>query len=129
MALAIVLIGWLTLQAIPIDILPVFKSPATQTLTFYRGMPAENMEKAITNRMERGTAQAAGTARLESRSIQGVSVIRSYFQADTDPAGALTPNQRAGDARSAHAAAGNLAAGDHAVRSDRYRAGLPGRTG
>lgn len=90
MALAMLLVGWLTLLRIPRDILPVFKSPATQTLTFYRGMPAENMEKAITNRMERGTAQASGMARLESRSIQGVSVVRNYFQTDADPDGALT---------------------------------------
>jgi multidrug efflux pump subunit AcrB len=69
MGVALLLVGWLTLQRIPIDILPIFNTPATQTLTFYRGMPAENMEKAITNRMERGTSQAAGMARIESRSI------------------------------------------------------------
>ncbi|HWA97781.1 MAG TPA: efflux RND transporter permease subunit, partial [Pirellulales bacterium] len=90
MAAALALLGYLTLGRIPIDILPVFKSPATQTLTFYRGMPAEDMEKSITNRMERGTAQASGTARLESRSIQGVSVIRSYFQPDSDRSESLT---------------------------------------
>src|SRR3569833_3064704 len=90
MALALLLLGYLTLKAIPIDILPVFKSPAVQTLTFYRGMPAEDMEKSITNRMERGTAQASGTERMESRSMQGVSVIRSYFLSDADPSGALT---------------------------------------
>src|ERR1043166_4031146 len=82
MALSLLLVGSLTLQRIPIDILPVFKSPAVQTLTFYRGLPAEDMEKSITSRMERGTAQASGTARLESRSIVGVSVVRSYFQTD-----------------------------------------------
>jgi multidrug efflux pump subunit AcrB len=90
MGLALLVVGYLAMQEIPIDILPVFKSPATQTLTFYRGMPAEDMEKSITNRMERGTAQASGTARLESRSIQGVSVIRNYFQTEADPDGALT---------------------------------------
>ncbi len=90
MGFALLLLGGLTLTRIPIDILPVFKSPATQTLTFYRGMPAEDLEKSITNRMERGTAQASGTARLESRSIQGVSVIRSYFQPDSERSEALT---------------------------------------
>ncbi|HEY5311156.1 MAG TPA: efflux RND transporter permease subunit [Pirellulales bacterium] len=90
MALAILLIGSLTLLRIPIDILPVFNSPAVQTLTFYRGLPAQDMEKSITSRMERGTAQASGTARVESRSIVGVSVVRSYFQTGVDPDGALT---------------------------------------
>ncbi len=32
----------------PVDILPVFRSPAVQTLVFYGGMPAANIEKNIT---------------------------------------------------------------------------------
>ena len=67
--LTIVVIGVLTLFSIPIDILPVNRSPAVQVLTFYNGMPATEIEKDITNRMERWTGQAAGTARQESRSI------------------------------------------------------------
>ena len=90
MALAILVLGGLTLQKIPIDILPVFKAPAVQVLTFYGGMPAEGMEKDITNRMERWVGQANGMARQESRSIVGASIVRNYFQTDADPNGALT---------------------------------------
>src|SRR5271155_4187926 len=90
MALAILLMGGLTLQEIPIDILPVFKSPAVQVLTFYGGMPAEGMEKDITNRMERWVGQANGLLRQESRSIVGASIVRDYFRGDVDPNGALT---------------------------------------
>ena len=75
---------------IPIDILPVFKSPAVQTLTFYGGMSANSIANDITNRMERWTGQANGTARQESRSIIGASIVRNYFQGDVDPNGALT---------------------------------------
>ncbi len=75
---------------IPIDILPVYKSPAVQVLTFYGGMPATNVENDITNRMERWTGQAAGTARQESRSIVGASIVRNYYRGDIDPNGALT---------------------------------------
>jgi multidrug efflux pump subunit AcrB len=92
MALTMLLLGGLILynQMIPIDILPVFKSPAVQALTFYTGMPASSIENDITNRMERWTGQAAGTARQESRSIVGASIVRNYFQGDVDPNGALT---------------------------------------
>lgn len=90
MALAVLVMGGLTLQWIPIDILPVFKNPAVQILTFYGGMPAVGMEKSITNRMERGTGMASGVARQESRSIVGVSLVRNYFQSSIDPSGALT---------------------------------------
>lgn len=89
-ALTLVVLGALTLTSIPIDILPVFKSPAVQVLTFYGGMPAEGMEKDITNRMERWAGQANGIKAQESRSIVGASVVRNYFHDDVDPNGALT---------------------------------------
>src|SRR4051794_34128406 len=88
--LTVLVIGVLAITQVPIDILPAFKSPAVQVLTFYGGMPAANIENGITNRMERWTGQAAGTARQESRSIVGASIVRNYYREDTDPNGALT---------------------------------------
>src|SRR5271169_4929955 len=90
MALTLMLLGVLSLTMIPIDILPVFKSPAVQTLTFYGGMSANSIANDISNRMERWTGQANGTSRQESRSIIGASIVRNYFQGDVDPNGALT---------------------------------------
>ncbi len=86
----VIILGVISVRSIPIDILPVFKSPAVQVLTFYSGMPAESVEKDITSRMERWTGQAAGTTRQESRSIVGASIVRNYYRSDTDPNGALT---------------------------------------
>ncbi|MBS0205516.1 MAG: efflux RND transporter permease subunit [Planctomycetes bacterium] len=88
--LTLMILGGLSFRAIPIDILPVFNSPAVQVLTFYGGMPAISVEKDITNRMERWTGQAAGTKRQESRSIVGASIVRNYYHEGTDQAGALT---------------------------------------
>jgi len=87
--LTILVIGVLCLMVIPIDILPIFKAPAVQVLTFYSGMPATAVEKDITNRLERWTGQAANMSRQESRSIIGASVVRNYFQSSADPNGAL----------------------------------------
>jgi multidrug efflux pump subunit AcrB len=90
-SLTIIVLGVLaTFFWIPIDILPVFKSPAVQVLTFYGGMPPNEMEKDITNRMERWTGQADGIKRQDSRSMSGASIIRNYFQDGVDPNGALT---------------------------------------
>ena len=83
--LAIVIIGGLCLTLIPLDILPIYRSPAVQVLTFYDGMSATSVENDITARMERWSGQAAGTARQESRSIVGASIIRNYYTDDTDP--------------------------------------------
>jgi multidrug efflux pump subunit AcrB len=88
--LAIVVLGGLSAYSIPIDILPVFKSPAVQTLVFYSGMPAASIEKNITARLERGVGQASGGRRLESRSIVGISIVRNYFRSNVDRSGALT---------------------------------------
>lgn len=90
MSLTIAVIGLLAMATIPVDILPVFKSPAVQTLTFYTGMPADGVANDITNRMERWVGQASGTKLQESRSIVGASIVRNYFQNDVDPNGALT---------------------------------------
>ena len=61
-SLTIIVLGVLALWHIPVDILPVFTSPAVQALTFYGGMPPNEMEKDITNRMERWTGQTRPTA-------------------------------------------------------------------
>lgn len=86
----ILVLGLLSLWNIPIDILPVFKAPAVQVITYYQGMPASSIEKTITNRIERWVNQAPGANLVQSKSIPGVSVVRVYFRDDTDPTAALT---------------------------------------
>src|SRR5262249_31580710 len=71
-------------------ILPVFKAPAVQVLTYYPGMPASSVEKTITNRIERWVNQAPGARLVESKSVPGVSVVKIYFRDDIDPNSALT---------------------------------------
>src|SRR5207249_8441095 len=85
LALAILVIGLTAISKLPTDILPTFKTPAVQILTFYPGMPAEIMEKDITTRLERWTGQANGVARQESKSMVGVTVVRDFFREDVDP--------------------------------------------
>src|SRR6266852_2806085 len=89
LALAILVIGLTAISKLPTDILPTFKAPAVQVVTFYPGMPAEVMEKDITTRLERWTGQSAGIARQESRSMIGVSIVKDFFHEGVDPAGAI----------------------------------------
>ncbi|HZZ73375.1 MAG TPA: efflux RND transporter permease subunit [Pirellulales bacterium] len=90
LALLILVMGFVAISGIAVDILPVFKAPAVQVMTYYGGMPTTSIEKTITNRIERWTNQATGCERVESKSIQGVSVVRLYFHDDVDPNKALT---------------------------------------
>src|SRR3990172_11384365 len=80
--LAVVIIGVTAILRIPTDILPLFKTPAVQILTFYPGMPAEIMEKDITSRLERWTGQSNGIVRQEAKSMVGVSVVKDFFRED-----------------------------------------------
>ncbi len=88
-ALFIMVLGSLAIVSIPVDILPAFKVPAVQVLTFYNGMPARSVERTMTDRVERWVNQSPGAANVESRSVTGVSVVRVYFREGTDPNGAL----------------------------------------
>src|SRR3989441_4066654 len=89
-ALAIFVIGATAISKLPTDILPTFKTPAVQVVTFYPGMPAEVMEKDITTRLERWTGQSNGIARQEAKSMVGVSVVKDFFREDIDPNTAMS---------------------------------------
>jgi multidrug efflux pump subunit AcrB len=86
----LIVLGALSIARIPVDILPVFRAPAVQVITYYQGMPAASIEKTITNRIERWVNQAPGASRVESKSIPGVSIVRVHFRDDIDPTAALT---------------------------------------
>src|SRR5262245_5534777 len=90
LALIIVVLGGIALASIPVDVLPVFKAPAVQVLTYFNGMPARSIERTITDRIERWVNQAPGVRQVESRSVVGVSVVKLYFQDEVDPTSALT---------------------------------------
>jgi CzcA family heavy metal efflux pump len=90
LALAILVIGLTAISKLPTDILPTFKTPAVQILTFYPGMPAEVMEKDITTRLERWTGQSNGIARQEAKSMVGVSIVKDFFREDVDPNTAMS---------------------------------------
>lgn len=88
--LAIALLGTTVVKRMPVDILPIFKTPAVLIMTLYPGMPAEVMERDVTTRLERWTGQANGIARQESKSMIGVSVLKDYFRPDIDPNTAMS---------------------------------------
>jgi multidrug efflux pump subunit AcrB len=90
LCLMIVALGALALLRIPIDILPVFKAPAVQVITYFQGMPSSSIEKTITSRVERWVNQAEGAANVESKSVVGVSVVKIFFRDDQDANKALT---------------------------------------
>jgi len=90
LALTILVIGLMAIFQLPTDILPTFKTPAVQIVTFYPGMPAEVMEKDIMTRLERWTGQSNGIARQEAKAMIGVCVVKDFFREDIDPNTAMS---------------------------------------
>lgn len=79
-ALAVVVVGVVAGARIPADLLPQFKTPAVQIVTFYPGMAPEVVEGDITSRLERWTGQSVGIERQESKSLLGVSIVKDFFR-------------------------------------------------
>jgi len=88
--LVIALIGTVTMLRMPVDLFPDIDMPVVVVATFYNGMPPEQIEADITNTFERFFTLAANVDHSESRSLTGVSIIKIYFKAGTDPNAALS---------------------------------------
>ena len=83
--LAIVVLGTVNLLSMPVDLFPAVKIPVVVVATFYSGMPPQQIEADITDTFERFFTLGSGIDHIESRSMTGVSLIKVYFHAGTDP--------------------------------------------
>src|SRR5579864_7577670 len=83
--LALLVIGVTSIARMPVDLFPPINLPQAVVATFYSGMPPEDIEFDITDPLERFFTLAAGVDHMESRSLLGVSIIKVYFQAGTNP--------------------------------------------
>ncbi|MDE0105462.1 MAG: efflux RND transporter permease subunit [Bryobacterales bacterium] len=79
-ALATVVLGVTCFQRLPADLLPIFRTPAVQIVTFYPGMPPEVMERDIMSRLERWTGQSVGIEHQEAKAMLGVCIVKDFFR-------------------------------------------------
>jgi multidrug efflux pump subunit AcrB len=82
LALAVLVVGVASYEKIPADLLPIFKTPAVQIVTFYPGMPPEVMERDIMSRMQRWTGQSVGIEHQEGKAMLGVCIVKDFFRED-----------------------------------------------
>ncbi len=88
--LMVCVVGVSALVRLPVDLFPNIKIPVVVVATFYSGMPPEQIENDITSRFERFFTLASSVDHIESRSLQGVSLIKVYFQPGTNPDSSVT---------------------------------------
>ncbi|MBT5738584.1 MAG: efflux RND transporter permease subunit [Planctomycetes bacterium] len=88
--LAVISLGTIFLTKLPSDLLPIFKTPAVQVVTFYNGMPPEVVEGDISSRMQRWTGQSVGISHQEAKSMTGVSIVKDFFREDISMESAMS---------------------------------------
>src|SRR5947209_4019488 len=90
-ALLIGVLGAVSIYRMSTDIFPNIDIPVVSTVWQFTGMPADEIESRIILVTERVlTASVNGIEHIESQSLDGVGVIRIYFQPGTSVAEAET---------------------------------------
>src|ERR1700734_946010 len=90
LALMVLIVGVVNVVSMPVDLFPSVDIPVVVVATFYSGMPPQQIEADITDTFERFFTLGSNIDHIESRSLTGVSLIRVYFQAGTDPDAAVS---------------------------------------
>jgi len=85
LCLVMMILGAVSIGDMPVDMFPAVNLPVVAVATFYSGMPPQQIETNITYHLERQFTLASGIDHMESRSLPGVSLIKVYFRAGTDP--------------------------------------------
>jgi hydrophobic/amphiphilic exporter-1 (mainly G- bacteria), HAE1 family len=85
LCLVVVVLGVVAAVGMPVDLFPTINLPQVVVATFYSGMPPQDIEANITAPLERFFTLASGIDHMESRSILGVSMIRVFFNSNTNP--------------------------------------------
>ncbi|MBY0326759.1 MAG: efflux RND transporter permease subunit [Gemmataceae bacterium] len=89
MVLGVILAGLLSLSRIKIDIFPSLNLPVLYVCQPYGGMDPAQMEGLLANYYEYHFLYIGGIHHVESKNVQGVSLMKLYFHPGTDMAQAL----------------------------------------
>jgi len=84
MSLMVLALGGVAFQKLAVDLFPDITIPVIRVATFYPGAGPGDIEKSITQPVERAVAASPGVDRVESNSKQGVSVVSVWFNYGTN---------------------------------------------
>jgi len=80
LSLMVIALGGVSLQRLSVDLFPDITIPVIRVATFYAGAGPIDVEKSITQPIERAVSAAPGIDRVESTSKQGASIVSAWFQ-------------------------------------------------
>ena len=84
MSLMLVVLGVVSLNRLSVDLFPDITIPVIRIATFYTGAGPADIEKSITQPIERAVSASPGVDRVESSSKQGVSLVSVWFNYGTN---------------------------------------------
>lgn len=87
--LAVILFSFLAIRKSSIDIFPVINTPTIYVAQTYGGLSPQQMEGFITSYYEYHFLYITGIKSVESKSIQGLALIKLQFHEGTDMASAM----------------------------------------
>jgi len=82
--LALVLIGALSFKRLPVALLPSITYPRLTAITTYEDIPAEDLERLVTQPIEEVVTALSGVRRVVSRTREGISVITVEYEWGTE---------------------------------------------
>jgi len=85
-SIAVIVLGWVSLQRIPVDLFPDITFPVVVVGVPYPGAGPKDVEASITKILERAVSAVPNVTDVESTSRQGLAIIRANFAwgADVD---------------------------------------------
>ncbi|HEY6191018.1 MAG TPA: efflux RND transporter permease subunit [Bacteroidota bacterium] len=83
-AMTILILGFVSFQQLPVDLLPNITVPVVSTVTFYSGAGPLDMEQSVTVFIERGVSSVNDVSYVQSSTREGVSQVRINFNWDAN---------------------------------------------
>ncbi len=78
--IALMLVGVVSFKRIPVDLLPSITYPRLTVVTSYQDIPAEDLERLVTEPLEEVVTALSGVRRVVSRTREGVSMITVEYE-------------------------------------------------
>lgn len=87
--MGVIFFSWLAVRKMPVDIFPKLGTPVIYVAQTYGGLSPQQMEGFITSYYEYHFLYVTGIKYVESKSVQGVTLIKLQFHEGTDMANAM----------------------------------------
>ncbi len=78
--LAVLVLGLVSLNRLPVDLMPEIEPPSISVITVYEGASAQDVETKVTEVIENNVAIVSNLDKLTSRSLEGLSVVSCRFK-------------------------------------------------